>query len=89
MGEHSGGQMLSPVTVHASEALDDFEKWPSTKLNNFIDEAVKAGLLKQGDGYFEAKDLWLQLVKTSVDKTHAGVNMSPFDVLSMLGGNGK
>lgn len=78
-----------PVIVPASQALDDFEKWAPTKLNNFIDQAIKAGLLQEGDGYFEAKALWKNLVQASVDKQHAGVNMNPFDVLSMLGGNGK
>jgi hypothetical protein len=82
-----GIQNLTPYTVKASEALGEFDKWNAAKIKAFINEAIKAGLLPKDADYFQAKELWGMLVEESIDKTTAGKQMSPWDVMSFIGGD--
>jgi hypothetical protein len=78
---------MAPKTVKMSEALAEFDKWNSAKIRSFINEAVRAGLLPKDADYFQAKALWQDLVQEAVDKTAAGKPMSPWDVMSFIGGD--
>lgn len=72
-------------TRTASDAMLEFNRWGPTEINAFLDEAKKNHLLGEDAGYFEAKNLWRDLVQEAVDSYGAGKKLSPFDIFSMLG----
>ena len=65
---HAGVDMR-PMTVPASDALGEFDRWDQAKIRRFINEAIRAGLLPRDADYFQAKQLWKALVSESVDRT--------------------
>lgn len=82
-----GVESMTPFNVPASDALGEFDRWSQAKIRNFINEAVRSGLLPRDADYFQAKELWKALVSESVDRTAQGERMSPWDVMSFIGGD--
>lgn len=78
---------MTEKLVKQSDAEAEFDKWNQAKVRQFIKAAIQAGLLPRDADYFQAKQLWLALVSESADKTKAGQKMSPWDVLSFIGGD--
>jgi len=83
----AGIESMTEKLVNQSEAEAEFDKWNQAKVRQFIKAAIQAGLLPRDADYFQAKQLWLALVSESADKTKAGQKMSPWDVLSFIGGD--
>lgn len=82
-----GIESIQDRTVPATDALMEFDRWNQAKVQAFIREAVRSGLLPKDADYFQAKTLWQRLVQEAVDKTAAGQKMTPWDVMSFAGGN--
>lgn len=85
----AGVESMAPFSVKYSDAMGEFDRWNQAKIRNFIESAVKAGLLPKDADYFQAKQLWQALVNESRDRTAQGDRMSPWDVLSFIGGDSR
>lgn len=76
---------LQELTKTSSEAALEFDKWKPERVNAFLKQAVKIGLLPDTADYFDAKGLYGRLVDDAVDKFAAGKKLSPMDIFHQLG----
>jgi len=63
---------MTAKMVPFSDAAGEFDRWNQAKIRQFINEAIRAGLLPRDADYLQAKRLWLALVEEARDKTAQG-----------------
>jgi hypothetical protein len=83
---HAGDQELarpdnSPYWMTLENAKAFFGTFNQNTVNALVAQGVMAGLLKPGDGWVQAQDMWNKLVTTAATVGASGQQVSPMDIL--------